>query len=226
MSNAGYRAVVCEALGPLESLRLRRLPSRPLRPGAVRVAIEAAGINFPDVLMIQGLYQHRSELPFVPGLEAAGIVVDIAPDVSGVRAGDKVIARMRTGAYAEETVVPAGQIVPLPEGASTPVSQAVDAFDAHAGKPARFSGRIAQVCQTKGCWMVLEDNGRTARVMFGDHAFQIPKDSTGPAEVHGVLSRRQLTPEQVKHLEEDSKGLPVSPVEYRILADGLVLQAP
>jgi hypothetical protein len=115
---------------------------------------------------------------------------------------------------------------PLPEGASTPVSQAVDQFDAHAGKPARFSGRIAQVCQAKGCWMVLEDDGRTARVMFGDHAFEIPKDSVGRAEVHGVLSRRQLTPAQIKHLEEDSRGLPVSPVEYRILADGLVLQAP
>lgn len=115
---------------------------------------------------------------------------------------------------------------PLPEGASTPISQAVDAFDAHAGKPARFSGRIAQVCQAKGCWMMLEDDGRTARVMFGDHAFEIPKDSVGRAEVHGVLSSRQLTPAQIKHLEEDSKGLPVSPVEYRILADGIVLQAP
>lgn len=115
---------------------------------------------------------------------------------------------------------------PLPEGASTPISQAVDAFDAHAGKPARFSGRIAQVCQAKGCWMTLEDDGRAARVMFGDHAFEIPKDSVGRAEVHGVLSRRQLTPAQIKHLEEDSKGLPVSPVEYRILADGIVLQAP
>lgn len=135
-----------------------------------------------------------------------------------------VIALLTFAATVQAGDKPYGK--PLPEGASTPVSQAVDAFDAHAGKPARFSGRIAQVCQTKGCWMVLEDNGRIARVMFGDHAFQIPKDSTGPAEVHGVLSRRQLTPEQVKHLEEDSKGLPVSPVEYRILADGLVLQAP
>lgn len=115
---------------------------------------------------------------------------------------------------------------PLPEGASTPISQAVAAFDAHAGKPARFSGRIAEVCQAEGCWMVLEDNAQTARVMFADHAFLVPKGSAGRAEVHGVLSRKQLTPAQVKHLEEDSKGLAVSPVEYRILADGAVLQAP
>lgn len=114
---------------------------------------------------------------------------------------------------------------PLPEGASTPIAQAVADFDAHAGKPARFSGRITEVCQAEGCWMVLEDNGQSARVMFADHAFLVPKDSAGPADVHGVLSRKQLTPEQVKHLEDDSNGLPVSPVEYRILADGAVLQA-
>ena len=56
------------------SSALQRLPRAPLAPGTVRVAIKAAGVNFPDVLMIQGLYQHRPELPFVPGLEAAGVV--------------------------------------------------------------------------------------------------------------------------------------------------------
>lgn len=118
MSSDEYRAVVCEALGPPDTLRLRRLQGQPLPAGAVRVAIEAAGVNFPDLLTIQGLYQHRPELPFVPGLEAAGVVAEVAPDVSGVRTGDRVIARMRTGAYAEEAVVPASQIMPLPEGFS------------------------------------------------------------------------------------------------------------
>ncbi len=65
--------------------------------GRCACALRAAGINFPDVLMIQGLYQHRPELPFVPGVEAAGVVAEVAPDVSGIRVGDKVIARMRTG---------------------------------------------------------------------------------------------------------------------------------
>jgi hypothetical protein len=119
--------------------------------------------------------------------------------------------------------VPYGK--PLPAGVSTPISNAVADFDAHAGQPARFSGRITQVCQAKGCWVLLEDNGQTARVMFADHAFSVPKDSAGRAEVHGVLSRKQLTAKQIKHLEEDSKGLPVSPVEYTVQADGVVLQA-
>lgn len=113
---------------------------------------------------------------------------------------------------------------PLPATAAVPISEAVAAFDQHAGKSQRYSGRIANVCQAEGCWMVLEDNGQTARVMFKDHAFLIPKDSSGRAEVVGVLSRKQLTPEQVEHMREDGKGLDVSPVEYRILAEGAELE--
>ena len=114
---------------------------------------------------------------------------------------------------------------PLPATPAVPVSEAVTAFDQHAGKPMRYSGRITEVCQAEGCWLVLEDNGQTARVMFKDHAFLVPKDSSGRAQVAGVLSRKELTPEQVAHLEEDGKGLKVSPVEYRILAEGIEIQA-
>ena len=114
---------------------------------------------------------------------------------------------------------------PLPATKAVPVAEAVAGFDKLAGTPQRYSGRITQVCQAEGCWMVLEDNGQTARVMFKDHAFLIPKDSSGRAQVGGVLSRKELTPEQVAHLEEDGKGLKVSPVEYRILADGLEIEA-
>ncbi|HUC46594.1 MAG TPA: NADPH:quinone oxidoreductase family protein, partial [Hyphomicrobiaceae bacterium] len=111
-----YRAVVCEALGAPESLQLQPLARQVLSPGAVRVRIKAAGINFPDLLTIQGLYQHRPQLPFVPGVEAAGIVVETAADVHGLSLGQRVIARMRTGGYAEEAVVLASQVVPMPQG--------------------------------------------------------------------------------------------------------------
>jgi NADPH:quinone reductase len=114
MTEPTYRAVVCEELGPPGQLQLRRLPRAPLSAGTVRVALKAAGINFPDVLTIQGLYQHRPELPFVPGVEAAGIVTEVAADVSGIAVGNKAIAQMRTGGYAEEAVVPASRIRPLP----------------------------------------------------------------------------------------------------------------
>ena len=114
---------------------------------------------------------------------------------------------------------------PLPATAAVPVGEAVAAFDQHAGKPQRYTGRITEVCQAEGCWLVLEDNGQTARVMFKDHAFLVPKDSSGRAQVAGVLSRKELTPEQVAHLKEDSKGLAVASVEYRILAEGIEIQA-
>jgi NADPH2:quinone reductase len=80
----------------------------------VRVSIKAAGINFPDWLMVQGLYQYKPELPFVPGMEAAGLIDEVAPDVSSFSPGQKVMIRMRTGAFAEEAVVPADQTLPLP----------------------------------------------------------------------------------------------------------------
>src|SRR3954447_17770335 len=108
------RAVVCRELGPPESLRLESFASRPLAPGEVRVALRAAGINFPDILMAAGEYQLKPELPFTPGMEAAGDVIETGAGVAGITAGDKVIVRMRFGAYAEEAVVAADLLAPLP----------------------------------------------------------------------------------------------------------------
>ena len=71
------KRVVCRELGPPESLRLETLPSAPLAPGQVRVAVHAAGINFPDILMAAGEYQLKPPLPFTPGVEAAGDVVEV-----------------------------------------------------------------------------------------------------------------------------------------------------
>lgn len=109
-----YRAVVCDTLGPPEQLVLRLLPRQALKPGEVRVAVRAAGLNFPDVLMVQGLYQHKPPLPFVPGLEAAGEIIELGGGVMTYALGDRVMVRMRVGAYAEEAVVPAKDAMPLP----------------------------------------------------------------------------------------------------------------
>lgn len=110
----------------------------------------------------------------------------------------------------------------MPAGKAVPISAAVAAHEKYAGKPQRYSGRITEVCQKEGCWMVLEDNGQSARVMMREHKFAVPKDASGSAEVYGVLSRNILSPEAVKHMQEESKnGLPVAEVEYRIVADGV-----
>ena len=71
------KAVVCRELGPPERLRLETFASAPLKPGEMRVAIHAAGINFPDILMAAGEYQLKPELPFTPGVEAAGEVIEV-----------------------------------------------------------------------------------------------------------------------------------------------------
>jgi len=107
------KAVVCRELGPPEQLRLETFPSAPLAPGQVRVAIHAAGINFPDILMAAGEYQLKPPLPFTPGVEAAGDVVEVN-GAAGVAIGDKVIVKMRHGAYSDEAVVTPSQLIPLP----------------------------------------------------------------------------------------------------------------
>jgi len=107
------KAVICRELGPPEVLRLESIERVALAPGQVRVAIHAAGINFPDILMVAGQYQLKPPLPFIPGIEAAGEVIEIA-DAPGVGIGDKVIVRARFGCYADEIVVSPDQLVPLP----------------------------------------------------------------------------------------------------------------
>jgi NADPH:quinone reductase len=108
------KAVICRELGPVERLRLESFASAPLAPGQVRVAVHAAGINFPDILMAAGQYQLKPELPFTPGVEAAGEVSEIADGVAGVTVGDRVILKMRYGGYADEAAVRPTQLTPLP----------------------------------------------------------------------------------------------------------------
>ena len=108
------KAVVCRELGPPERLRLETFASAPLAQAQVRVAIHAAGINFPDILMAAGEYQLKPPLPFTPGVEAAGEVIEVDGAADGVAVGDRVIVKMRHGAYADEAVVATSQLTPLP----------------------------------------------------------------------------------------------------------------
>jgi NADPH:quinone reductase len=107
------RAVVCRELGPPDRLRLETFVSAPLAEGKVRVAVHAAGINFPDILMAAGEYQLKPDLPFTPGVEAAGEVTEVN-GAADVAVGDKVILKLRHGAYADEAVVTPAQLTPLP----------------------------------------------------------------------------------------------------------------
>jgi NADPH2:quinone reductase len=105
------KAIVCERLGGPEHLVLRELPSPTPAPGEVKVALRARGVSFVDVLVIAGQYQTKREVPFIPGGEAAGVVVEIGSGVQGVMSGDRVLV---PGGYAEEVVVPAARVMALP----------------------------------------------------------------------------------------------------------------
>ena len=79
----------------------------------------------------------------------------------------------------------------------------------HSDKPAAFSGRITEVCQKKGCWVVLTgENGKLARVTMHDHAFGVPADSSGPAIVYGTLSEKKLSESEIEHLKHDGAAKP------------------
>jgi NADPH2:quinone reductase len=97
-------AAVCTELSGEGAIELQTLDPAPLGPGAVRIAVRAASVNFPDVLMIRGLYQLRPEPPFVPGSECAGIITEVGDDVSGLAVGDRVLTISGSGAFATEVV--------------------------------------------------------------------------------------------------------------------------
>src|SRR5436190_13089109 len=109
------KAVLCKQFGPPESLVVEELPSPKPGPGEVVVAVRAASVNFPDVLIIQNKYQFKPPLPFSPGSELAGVVKAVGADVSQWRPGDRVIAFTTYGAFAEEVKTEAGRLLPLPE---------------------------------------------------------------------------------------------------------------
>jgi NADPH2:quinone reductase len=109
------RAIVCERLGGPEHLVMREMPSPAVGPGEVKVALRARGVSFVDVLVIAGQYQTKKEVPFIPGGEAAGVVIEVGAGVQGVASGDRVLV---PGGYADEVVVPAARVMPLPGSVS------------------------------------------------------------------------------------------------------------
>jgi NADPH2:quinone reductase len=109
------RAAVCRAYGPPESVAIDDLPAPSIAPGQVRVAIEAAAVNFPDVLLVADRYQMSVPVPFVPGSEFAGTVTEVADDVASLAVGDRVAGTTLVGAFAEEVVVGAEAVRAVPD---------------------------------------------------------------------------------------------------------------
>jgi NADPH2:quinone reductase len=110
------RAVLCKAYGPPESLVVEDVASPTPGPGELVVAVKAAGVNFPDVLIIQNKYQVKPPLPFSPGSELAGVVKQVGDGVTHVKARDRVMAITGYGAFAEEVKTDARRVLPIPGG--------------------------------------------------------------------------------------------------------------
>ena len=110
------RALVCKKYGPPEDLVLESMPDPVPEPGQVLVSVKAAGINFPDVLAIAGQYQVKTEPPFVPGNEAAGIVESVGDGVTRFAAGDEVMLMPTGGAFAEKCLVDQNLAMPMIPG--------------------------------------------------------------------------------------------------------------
>ena len=111
------RAVVCDRLGDPSVLKIEERPVPDPGPRDIVVKVGAASVNFPDVLTVSGDYQHKPDLPFVPGMEGAGIVHAVGAERLDWKVGDKVIFGIRPGAFAEYVAVtPKGHLLHLPEG--------------------------------------------------------------------------------------------------------------
>ena len=118
------KALLCKQYGLPDSLVLEDVADPVPGPGEVVVDMKAAGVNFPDVLIIQNKYQFKPALPFAPGAELAGVIAAVGPDVKAFGVGDRVIASSGHGAFAEKVKVAAGRLIPMPAGVDFDVAAA------------------------------------------------------------------------------------------------------
>ncbi len=112
------RALVVEDFAPFETHEIRELPDPAPGPGEVIIDARAMGLNFPDVLMVEGKYQHKPARPFIPGFDAAGVVRAVGAGVSRVAVGDRVLTSQGHGAFATRVTAPEQGVWRMPEAMS------------------------------------------------------------------------------------------------------------
>ena len=109
------KAVVCKEFGPIENLTVEDLPDPTPGAGEVLIRVHAAGVNFPDGLMVRGEYQMKPPRPFTPGNEVAGIVTALGSGVTTLSVGQRVVSLCGLGGFAEQVVAPADRALPIPD---------------------------------------------------------------------------------------------------------------
>ncbi|WP_299242398.1 NADPH:quinone oxidoreductase family protein [uncultured Aquimarina sp.] len=116
------KAIVCKQYGPPSNLAVKDIESPVAKDHEVLVTVKACGVNFPDTLIIQGLYQFKPELPFTPGSDVAGIVKAVGSGVKHLKVGDEVFGFVMQGGYAEEVAVPANVCFKKPPKMDFPIA--------------------------------------------------------------------------------------------------------
>lgn len=119
------KAILCKSWGLPDTLVVEELPDVVPGPGEVAIDVQAAGVNFPDVLIIQNKYQFKPDLPFTPGSELAGVIRAVGDGVKNLKIGDKVLAFVSRGAFAQQIAAPAQAVMPMPPGLDFDTAAAV-----------------------------------------------------------------------------------------------------
>ncbi|WP_313024025.1 NADPH:quinone oxidoreductase family protein [Pseudomonas lopnurensis] len=110
------KAVLCKAFGPADNLTLAEVAAPQIKPNEILLEVHAAGVNFPDTLMIEGKYQFKPPFPFSPGGEAAGVVAAVGEKIGHLKVGDRVMGLTGWGSFAEQVAVPGHNVLPIPPG--------------------------------------------------------------------------------------------------------------
>jgi NADPH2:quinone reductase len=110
------KAVLCKAFGPAETLVLEEVPGPQAKKNEIVLDVHAAGVNFPDTLIIEGKYQFKPPFPFSPGGEAAGVISAVGEKITHLKVGDRVMGLTGWGSFAEQVAIPGYNVLPIPDG--------------------------------------------------------------------------------------------------------------
>lgn len=148
------RALVCDHWCDYDELTLGEMPEPAMRPGGVRIRVEAAGVSFSTQIVVAGKYQRKPPLPFAPGTDVAGTILEVASDVIGLKPGMRVFAPVDWGGSAEQVVADAIHVMPLPEPLDLPASVALAI-----SYPTAAGALMWRAHVTAGDWVLVQGAG-------------------------------------------------------------------
>lgn len=196
------QGVVIHEFGPIETHNLEEFPAPEPGPGDVLIDVHVVGVNFPDTLMVQGLYQTKPDRPFVPGRDAAGVVAAVGANVTRFEPGDRVLAQVRWGAYAERLAAPEARCFKVPDDVDFVVAAAMGTVfpTAHVSLMIRASYKTGETVLVNGAAggiglaAVQIAKAKGATVVAGD----ISDDKRALAKEYGADHTIDLTADDIR----------------------------